>query len=348
MRQLLDHTHEPGRHCASTSVADLLRYHGVAWGEPLCFGIGGGLGIWYVNLPGMSPSRVLHARSMDFERRFFERIGMEFAWQRDDDPAAAECNLKTALTAGRPALLLTDLYYLPYYRSQTHFPAHCIIAWGYDEDRQVFYVSDTEREGVLPVPFDDLRKARVSTHPIIHRGDFYAPAAVRAPLRLGGIIVDAIIDNARQLTSPDLPYAGIAALEMLKSDLADWAGAGDWKWTARFMYQIIEKRGTGGGGFRLMYADFLTQATQWVAPIAELRLAELMLQSGRAWQELARTLKALSEQETPDTSQVGSALTEVINSERRYVANAVQLTSRDAQDTAPEGNGSGCTERRRS
>jgi hypothetical protein len=101
----------------------------------------------------------------------------------------------------------------------------------------------------------------------------------------------------------------------------------DWKWTARFMYQIIEKRGTGGGGFRLMYADFLTQATQWVAPIAELKLAELMLQSGRAWQGLAKTLKVLSEQETPDTSQVESALTDVLNSERRYIATAVQLAS---------------------
>jgi hypothetical protein len=327
MRQLLNHTHEPGRHCASTSVADLLRYHGIPWGEALCFGIGGGLGIWYARLPGMSPSRVLHARSMDFERRFFERIGMEFAWQRDDDPAAAEFNLQAALTAGRPALLLTDLYYLPYYRSQTHFPGHCIIAWGYDEDRRVFYVSDTEREGVLPVPFDDLRKARVSTQPVTHRGDFYAPAALRAARRLDGIITEAITDNAGQLVASDLPHGGIAALETLKSDLTDWASVDDWKWTARFMYQVIERRGTGGGGFRLMYADFLMQATQWVRRIAELRLAELMLQSGRAWQELARTLKVLSEQETPDTSQVESALTDVINNERRYVASAVQLTS---------------------
>ena len=325
--QLLKHTHEPGRHCASTAVADLLRYHGIPWGEALCFGIGGGLGIWYASLPGMSPSRVLHARSMDFERRFFERIGMEFAWQRDDDPAAAESNLKAALAAGRPALLLTDLYYLPYYGSKTHFASHCIIAWGYDEERHVFYVSDTEREGVLPVPYDAMRKARVSLQPPTHRGDFYAPAALRTPRGLDGIIVDAIVDNARQLADSDLPYAGIGALERLASDLTDWASLDDWKWTARFMYQIIEKRGTGGGGFRLMYADFLVQATKWVPRIADLKLDELMRQSGRAWQQLAGALKELSEQETANTREVESALTEVIDSERRYVASAVRLTS---------------------
>ncbi len=327
MSQLLNHAHEPGRHCASTSVADLLRYHGIPWGEALCFGIGGGLGIWYGHLPGMSPSHVLHARSMDFERRFFERIGMEFTWQRDNDPTAAEVNLKAALTAGRPALLLTDIYHLPYYRSQTHFPGHCIIAWGYDEDRRVFYVSDTEREGVLLVPFDDMRKARVSTQLLTHHGDFYAPAALRAPRRLDEVITAAIIDNAHQLAASDPPYMGIGALETLRGNLTDWANVDDWQWTARFMYQIIEKRGTGGGGFRLMYADFLMQATQWVARIAELQLAELMLQSGRAWQALAETLRVLSEQETADTGQVESALTDVINSERGYVTTAVQLAS---------------------
>jgi len=308
MRQLLDHTHEPGRHCASTSVADLLRYHGIPWGEALCFGIGSGLGIWYVHLPRMSPSRVLHARSIDFERRFFERIGTEFAWQRDDDAAAAECNLKTALAAGRPALLLTDLYYLPYYGSKTHFSGHCITAWGYDEEQRVFYVSDTEREGVLPAPFDDMRKARVSVQPPTHQGDFYAPAAVRVTRRMDEVIAEAVVDNARQLTDSDLPHIGIGALEALEADLTDWAGLDDWKWSARFMYQVIEKRGTGGGGFRLMYADFLMQAAQWLPRIAELKLAELMLRSGRAWQEFAQTLKVLSEHDTPDTREVESAL----------------------------------------
>ena len=326
MRQLLTHTHEPGRHCASTSVADLCRYHGIPWDEALCFGIGGGLGIWYASLPGMSPSRVLHARSMDFERRFFERIGMEFTWQRDEDPAAAEVSLKTALAAGCPALVLTDLYYLPYYGSKTHFPAHCITAWGYDESERMFYVSDTEREGMLAVPFDDMRKARVSAQPVTHHGDFYAPAAVRTPDRLEEIIIDAVVENARRLADSNLPYGGIGALATLERDLTDWGSVDDWQWTARFMYQIIEKRGTGGGGFRLMYADFLRQAAQWVPRIAELRLAELMLQSGRAWQELAGALKALSERDTADTREVGYALAEVIDRERRYAAEAVRLT----------------------
>lgn len=325
MRCVLDHAHAPGRHCASTAVADLLRYHGLPWGEALCFGIGGGLGIWYAALPGMSPSRVLHARSMDFERRFFERIGAAFAWQRDTDADVAEANLKAALDAGRPALVLTDLYYLPYYGSRTHFPAHCIAVWGYDEDEQAFFVSDTEREGLLPVPFAAMRKARVSLQVPVHEGDFFAPAALGAPARMGEVVAGAIADNARQLAQCDVPYGGIEALDRLASDLADWGRLDDWKWAARFMYQIIEKRGTGGGGFRLMYADFLSQAAAWVPRVAALDLPERMLRSGRAWQQLAHALKALSEQDTPETTAARAALAAVIDSERSYIDTALQV-----------------------
>ena len=33
----------------------------------------------------------------------------------------------------------------------------------------------------------------------------------------------------------------------------------DWQWCARFGYQVIERRGTGGGNFRLMYSRFLAE-----------------------------------------------------------------------------------------
>jgi hypothetical protein len=47
------------------------------------------------------------------------------------------------------------------------------------------------------------------------------------------------------------------ALEKMRNELAMWKDFNDWQWACRFAYQVIEKRGTGGGGFRLMYADFL-------------------------------------------------------------------------------------------
>ena len=48
--------------------------------------------------------------------------------------------------------------------------------------------------------------------------------------------------------------AGFAA------EIADWPREiEDWQWSARFCYQVIERRGTGGGNFRLMYSRFLAE-----------------------------------------------------------------------------------------
>ena len=54
---------------------------------------------------------------------------------------------------------------------------------------------------------------------------------------------------------------GVPALRRLALDVESWPQeAKDWQWCARFAYQVIERRGTGGGNFRLLYADFLDYA----------------------------------------------------------------------------------------
>ncbi len=327
MRHLIPPTHTPGRHCASTSLADLVNFHGLPWSEAFCFGLGSGLGLWYLGVPGMNPSRIVHVRSGGFEQQFFERIGVPFRWERDRDPVAAERHLKDALADRRPAILLSDIYYLPYYNSSTHFPGHCIGVWGYDEERGTFLVTDTERPDVLEVPFEKMRDARYSDRlPFQHEGDFFAPASLAAPADLPERIVAAIRHNAELLLQADNPVSGIGGLDRWISELPEaWPALPDWQWAARFAYQTIEKRGTGGGGFRLMYADFLREAEAHVPRVRELGLAERMQAAGEAWCDLAFALKALSEMEAPDTAPVLARVREVRSREAAAHERAMEL-----------------------
>ena len=51
------------------------------------------------------------------------------------------------------------------------------------------------------------------------------------------------------------------ALRRFAAEAERWpSDAKDWQWCARFAYQVIERRGTGGGNFRLMYSRFLEEA----------------------------------------------------------------------------------------
>ena len=68
----------------------------------------------------------------------------------------------------------------------------------------------------------------------------------------------AIARCARGMLEPELgDFQGLPALRRFASEVGAWPEeAEDSRWCARFLYQVIERRGTGGGNFRLMYSRF--------------------------------------------------------------------------------------------
>ena len=319
--------HFPGKHCASTGIRNLVNFHGIEWSEPLCFGIGAGLGIWYMGFENSSPSRMIHVRSADIETQFFTRIGQNFAWERFADPIEAEAALCRSLDNGLPAILQSDIFHLPYYDTQTHFPGHVITAWGYERERRVFQVTDTERESVLDVPFENMRQARFCSDGYFNiQGNCYAPEELAVPENLPEIIRKAIRFNSHVLLNDGMDFQGVAALKKWKGEIDAWERFEDWQWTARFAYQVIEKRGTGGGGFRKMYAAFLAEAADYLPEIHTLGLTEMMKAASQAWTDLADALKSVSENDRPDFSAVRDRLDDLEKTEFAYHQTALELT----------------------
>jgi hypothetical protein len=108
-------------------------------------------------------------------------------------------------------------------------------------------------------------------------------------------------------------YEGLPALRRFAAQVADWPDeAEDWQWCARFCYQVIERRGTGGGNFRLMYSRFLEEVGHQQAPLAA--------ETAGLWTTLAGRLLAASEEDEPRPeiwSGVGAAAAEVLDAEER-------------------------------
>lgn len=319
MKRKINVHHRPGRHCASTAIRDLVNFHGIQWSEAMCFGIGAGLGIWYLSLPGQSPSRMVHVRSADIESQFFSRIGVDFEWRQFEHPAAAEDGLVAVLDRNRPAIIQTDIFYLPYYNSTTHFPGHVIAVWGYDRGKGVFLATDTERKDVLEVPFESMRQARFCEDGFFRcQGNLFAPAAITPPENRADIIRSAMVFGSRTIIDGVDDWGGLAALATWQRDLQAWRHLDNWQWIARFAYQVIEKRGTGGGGFRRLYTDFLLEGKPIVPEIGEFDLIEKMADSARAWQALAESLKSVSEGDLPEFDRVYAGIEKVAAAERRY------------------------------
>ena len=102
-------------------------------------------------------------------------------------------------------------------------------------------------------------------------GDMFAPANLTVPENMPEVVEDAVLTQSRLIMDDSDDFQGIASLDKWEKELDQWKAFPDWQWTTRFTYQVIEKRGTGGGGFRLMYADFLREAGDYLPAIAEKR-----------------------------------------------------------------------------
>jgi Butirosin biosynthesis protein H, N-terminal/Domain of unknown function (DUF4872) len=305
--------HRPGNHCGSTALRNLLAFSGRELSEEMAFGLGAGISFYYVPLDGQSPSRFTNGRVGRLEEQFVELTGAPITLETFKGPEASWAAAKSVVDSGRPALLLTDLYYLDHYGTSAHFPGHAVVLAGYDE--QLAYLSDTGFGELQATRLENLARARHGEHPVFPlAGQMFTVADGVEPGDLRAAAEAAIARAASQMIEPPLgEYEGLPALRRFAADVGQWPEQiEDWQWCARFCYQVIERRGTGGGNFRLMYSRFLAEVGR-----AE---ADLAAEAAARWTGLALALQDASESEAPDAglwASVGRKAGAVLAAEER-------------------------------
>ena len=256
------YVHTPGHHCGSTALRNLLAFHGTEISEEMAFGLGAGACFYYVTIEDASPTRWFNGRTARLEENFDELTGaaLELRTFEPGDDGAWEA-ARAEVDAGRPVLLLTDLYHLDHYGNSAHFPGHAVVLAGYDEEHA--HLSDTGFEQLQLTRLENLDRARHSDHPAYPlAGHMFTAGGEVSPQRLREAIPAAIERAARAMVEPQFPgFSGLDAVRRLAAEAGSWPEAAeDWQWCARFGYQVIERRGTGGGAFRPMYSRFLAEA----------------------------------------------------------------------------------------
>jgi Butirosin biosynthesis protein H, N-terminal/Domain of unknown function (DUF4872) len=306
------YTHTPGHHCGSTALRNLLSFHGIEISEEMAFGLGAGACFYYVTIEDASPTRWFNGRTARLEENFDQLTGAALelrTFERDDDGAWEAA--RAEIDARRPVLLLTDLYYLDHYGNSAHFPGHAVVLAGYDDEDA--HLSDTGFEQLQTTKLENLDKARHSEHPAYPlSGHMFTVTGEVSLERLDEAVPAAIERAARAMVEPELRgFSGLDAVRRLAAEAGSWPEvAADWQWCARFGYQVIERRGTGGGAFRLMYARFLEEAGRSEAPLATAAAA--------AWTDLANAFHAASERDEPDPDlwrQIDTAANDVATAE---------------------------------
>ena len=203
--------------------------------------------------------------------------------------------LDEALLSGKPVGCVVGMYYLPYIPDEYrfHFNGHNICIFGKDEQGN-YHVSDPNAIEKVTISREDLirvRFAKGGAYPLFGQMYWIKSAPGKLP-DLAPLIRKAIKNNCWYMTSQPkwLPFFGVNGIYYLSKQIRTWEQKMSKRKAALNLAQIIrmlEEIGTGGAGFRFMYAAFLQQAAS-ITGISELNtFSKRMTEIGDLWRDFA-------------------------------------------------------------
>ena len=188
------------------------------------------------------------------------------------------------------------VFYLPYFPKEYRFQfnAHNLIIYGREADR--YLISDPVMEMTTTLSAYELERVRFARGVLAPRGQLYYPeqhpgkAGVATDELIARGIRKGVARNIRDMLHIPGPIAGISGIRYTGSRIKRWRDKLGLKTAGLWLAQLVrmqEEIGTGGGGFRYIYAAFLQEAHGFHPDDSLIRISELFTRSGDLWRDAA-------------------------------------------------------------
>lgn len=288
---ITDFPHIHAAHCETGTLSALLRYRGMEISEPMIFGTGSGLYFAYMPYLKRNGIPFISYRIMPgwLSRIFKNRFHLEIIKKQYRTQGAAMDDLDNLLEQNIPVGLVTNLFFIPYFPDsyRFHFNNHHMIVYGKENGH--YLVSDPIFDSPTTISHEDLCTARFAAGLRSLKGDLFYIGHIPQEYDLKKIIHRAIRHTSKNLLTP-MPLNGYRGIRYLSKRVNQWPRKMDEKKAKRYMGNIIrmlEEVGTGGSGFRYMYAAFLQEAANITDKDLLLEASAGMTLAGDTWREFA-------------------------------------------------------------
>jgi hypothetical protein len=264
--------HIQAAHCENGVTTNLLRYAGLHQiTEPLAFGIGSG--IFYIHIPFLKISNgpAISFRTMPGQifTRTCRALGVPVERKTFNSKEKAKQFLDECLVRNQPAGCQVGVYYLTYFPKEFrfHFNAHNLVVYGKEGD--TYLVSDPVMETVTTLSSSDLERVRFAKGALAPKGQIYYPKQTRpvSEEQMRKAIIKGIKHAAWFMTETPVPILGVAGIRYTAERIKTWPESLGVRRGGLYLAQLVrmgEEIGTGGAGFRFVYAAFLQQAYAYV------------------------------------------------------------------------------------
>ena len=292
MNSIRDFDHRHFAHCETGVMSTLLKYSGLALSEPMVFGLSGTICFAYLPFLKMGNMPLVSYRMFPghIVKKFPQRLGVEYFRKTYKDQDLAMAELDEYVDNGRLVGLQTSAYFTTYFPPEMRFQfnAHNIIIIGKEGDE--YLVSDPVFDHIEKIKTADLRKARFARGLSSPKGLVHYPLKSPATLDLKKLIRKSIKKTVHMMLYAPLPWIGIKGINHLSRHILRLARKPNTKYSRHFLGNIVrmqEEIGTGGGGFRFMYAAFLQEAHNTLNLPVIIEASERMTAVGDQWRMFA-------------------------------------------------------------
>jgi hypothetical protein len=308
---ITDFPHIHSAHCESGTLSGLLRFHGFNISEPMIFGIGAGL--FFAYMPyiryNSMPSLSFRIFPGHLQNNFNKRTNIRMTRKKFKDTRSAMDELDRLLDQNIPVGVITNLFYIPFFPevNRFHYNNHNMIVYGKKDN--IYQVSDPILENTAEISYDDLARARFSPGLRKLRGNMYFINEIPANIKLNHLIADGIKATCKNILTP-MSLNGYRGIRHLSGRIKKWPKKLDEKMARRYMGNIIrmlEEVGTGGSGFRYMYAAFLQESAGILQNELLLSASEEMTLAGDTWREFSYHAAIICKTNQPPQDMFGAA-----------------------------------------
>lgn len=287
--------HLQAAHCENGVTTNLLRTIGIDnMTEPLAFGIGSGL--FYVQLPFLKinngPAIAFRTMPGLIFKRTCNALGIPVFRKKFSSKESAKKYLDECLERGQPVGCQVGVYYLTYFPKEYrfHFNAHNMIVFGKEGDR--YLISDPVMETTTSLSDYELERVRFAKGPFAPKGQIYYPkeSKIITDDVMRKAIVSGIKRNVNHMIRIPGNIAGVKGIANTGRKIKKWRDKLGPKTAGLYLAQLVrmqEEIGTGGGGFRYIYAAFLQQAHKFHPNDELLAISKTFTKSGDIWRNAA-------------------------------------------------------------
>jgi hypothetical protein len=284
--------HKMAAHCETGTVTAQLNHGGMDITEAMVFGIANGIFFGYFTGKRFPfPHFIVRSKPGQIREKIGDRLGIKWHTAKFRNEVEGMNTLDALLEKNIPVATQVDFFYMDYIPDylRVHINVHFMNVVGKNGDN--YLISDSYFPKVVELPSDSMRKGRFAGGNFAPKGFIYYPTFIPKEFNYPAAIRKGIQKASYNMLKLPVPFIGIKGIRKFANHIVEWPKyAMDTEHLSHEISKInilLEDQGTGGAGFRFMYATFLRQASEILNEPRLLDLSKKMMEIGDGWREIS-------------------------------------------------------------